>query len=104
MVQSRFSWGYYGAIIPSVLNVLTMQGYLIINCIIGGQTLASVSSHLDDTLGIVIIGVISLLVSLLDVVRETVAQVLTIGHLLRLQGHTLVRCAIAQPLPAEKAP
>ena len=32
------------------------------NCIIGGQTIASVSPHLDDTLGIVIIGVISLAV------------------------------------------
>ena len=32
------------------------------NCIIGGQTIASVSPHLDDTLGIVIIGFISLAV------------------------------------------
>ncbi|KAH0834813.1 cytosine-purine permease [Lanmaoa asiatica] len=62
MVQSRFSWGYYGSIIPSVLNVFSMQGFLILNCIIGGQTLASVNSHLDDTLGIVIISVISLAV------------------------------------------
>ena len=54
---------YYGSIIPSALNVFSMQGFLILNCIIGGQTLASVSGHLDDTLGIVIIGVISLAVS-----------------------------------------
>ncbi|KAL4068575.1 hypothetical protein V8B97DRAFT_1973479 [Scleroderma yunnanense] len=40
-----------------------MQGFLILNCIIGGQTIASVSPHLDDTLGIVIIGVISLVVT-----------------------------------------
>ena len=39
-----------------------MQGFLILNCIIGGQTLASVSPHLNDTLGIVIISVISLAV------------------------------------------
>jgi hypothetical protein len=39
-----------------------MQGFLIVNCILGGQTLASVSSHLNDTLGIVIISVISLAV------------------------------------------
>lgn len=39
-----------------------MQGFLILNCIIGGQTLASVSSHLDDAMGIVIISVISLAV------------------------------------------
>lgn len=53
---------YYGAIIPSALTVFSMQGFLILNCIIGGQTLASVSDHLDDTLGIVIISIISLVV------------------------------------------
>lgn len=63
MVQSRFSWGYYGAIIPSALNVFSLQGFLILNCIIGGQTIASVSSHIDDTLGIVIISIISLVVT-----------------------------------------
>ena len=51
---------YYGAIIPSVLNVLSMQGYVIINCIIGGQTLAAVSPHLDPAAGIIITGLISL--------------------------------------------
>ena len=39
-----------------------MQGYLIINTIVGGQTLAEVSPHLDATLGIVIIALISLVV------------------------------------------
>ena len=48
--------------IPSALNVFTMQGFLILNCIIGGQVLASVSHHLNATLGIVIIGIISMLV------------------------------------------
>jgi len=62
MVQSRFSWGYYGAIIPSILNVLSMQGYVIINSIIGGQTLAAASDNLSDAVGIVIIGIISLFV------------------------------------------
>ena len=54
---------YYGSIIPSAFTVFSMQGFLILNCIIGGQTLASVSDRLDDTLGIVIIGIISLMVS-----------------------------------------
>ncbi|KAH6880978.1 cytosine-purine permease, partial [Coprinopsis sp. MPI-PUGE-AT-0042] len=63
MVQSRFSWGYYASVIPSILNVFSMQGFLILNCIIGGQTLAAVSDKLNATLGIVIIGVISLLVT-----------------------------------------
>lgn len=49
--------------LPAALNVFSLQGFLILNCIIGGQTLASVSDHLNDTLGIVIIGLISLAVS-----------------------------------------
>lgn len=84
MVTARFSWGYaifhitierclikhlwiryYGAIIPSALTVFSMQGFLILNCIVGGQMLASVSNgHLDDTLGIVIISIISFAVGL----------------------------------------
>ncbi|KAG2132700.1 cytosine-purine permease [Suillus bovinus] len=63
MVQARFSWGYFGAIIPAVLNAFSLEGFLILNCIIGGQTIASLSSQLDDTLGIVIIGIISLVIT-----------------------------------------
>ncbi|KAG1837358.1 permease for cytosine/purines, uracil, thiamine, allantoin-domain-containing protein [Suillus subalutaceus] len=63
MVQARFSWGYFGAIIPAVLNVITSEGFLILNCIIGGQTIASLSPQLNDTLGIVIIGITSLVVT-----------------------------------------
>lgn len=46
-----------------------MQGYLIINSIIAGQTLAGSSSHLNATTGIVITGLISLAVSPSVVVR-----------------------------------
>ncbi|CDO75439.1 hypothetical protein BN946_scf184693.g8 [Trametes cinnabarina] len=63
MVLARYSWGYFGSILPSAFTVFSMQGFLILNCIIGGQTLASVSSHLNDTVGIVIIGILSLVVT-----------------------------------------
>ncbi|EED77647.1 predicted protein [Postia placenta Mad-698-R] len=53
---------YYGAIIPSILNVISLQGYVILNTIIGGQTLGAISSHLSATLGIVIIGLFTLAV------------------------------------------
>ena len=39
-----------------------MQGYLVVNTIVGGQTLAEVSDHLNATLGIVIIAITSLIV------------------------------------------
>ncbi|THH07037.1 hypothetical protein EW145_g3664 [Phellinidium pouzarii] len=63
MVHSRFSFGYLGSIIPSLLNVFTLEGYLVLNIIIGGQTLASVSNHLSWDVGIVIIAVLSLFVA-----------------------------------------
>lgn len=79
MVQARFSWGYvhrpkrndfaltverryFGSVVPSVLNVLTLQGFLVLNCIVGGQTLSSVSNHLSWSVGIVVVTLISLLV------------------------------------------
>ncbi|KAK7449207.1 hypothetical protein VKT23_013352 [Stygiomarasmius scandens] len=63
MAQSRFSFGYFGTALPSFLNVVSQGGWLIINTIIGGQALAAVSSHLDDTLGIVIIVLITFVIS-----------------------------------------
>ena len=44
-----------------------MEGYLVLNTIVGGQTLAEVSDHLSPTLGIVIIAVISLIVSMFPI-------------------------------------
>ncbi|KAI0028765.1 permease for cytosine/purines, uracil, thiamine, allantoin-domain-containing protein [Vararia minispora EC-137] len=64
MVQSRFSWGYYAAALPAALNVFSLQGFLILDTIIGGQTLAAVSpSRLNATAGIVIIAVLSLVLT-----------------------------------------
>jgi len=80
---------YYGAVIPSILNVFSMQGFLILNCIIGGQTIASVSSHLDDTLGIVIISVISLVVG--TSVYGTYFSHFLSGDIFRVPFSSLVR-------------
>ncbi|KAL0579277.1 hypothetical protein V5O48_002731 [Marasmius crinis-equi] len=63
MVQARYSFGYYGVIVPCVLNLVNMIGFCILNCILGGQTLASVADgRLSFVVGIVIIAVISLVV------------------------------------------
>ncbi|KAJ7429410.1 hypothetical protein B0H11DRAFT_1768147 [Mycena galericulata] len=62
MVQGRYSWGVYGIVIPSILNVLTMMGYLFLGLIIGGQMLAQTSDHLTPNLGIIINGLLSLVV------------------------------------------
>ncbi|THU86280.1 hypothetical protein K435DRAFT_369131 [Dendrothele bispora CBS 962.96] len=64
MAQSRFSFGYYGTSLPSLLNVISQGGWLIINSIVGGQVLAAVSpDKLDDTLGIVVIVLITFVIS-----------------------------------------
>ncbi|KAJ7056205.1 permease for cytosine/purines, uracil, thiamine, allantoin-domain-containing protein [Mycena amicta] len=63
MVQARYSWGIYAVVLPSFLNVLSMVGYLILNLIIGGQMLATVSSHLTPNTGIVVIALVSLVAS-----------------------------------------
>ena len=54
-----YIYRYYAAALPSILNVFSAQSYLILNTIIGGQALAAVSDKLNDTLGIVVIALIS---------------------------------------------
>ena len=54
--------------------MFTAQSYLILNCIIGGQALAAVSNKLNDTLGIVIIALISFAVGFRD--KYLVAEIL----------------------------
>ncbi|CAE6416702.1 unnamed protein product [Rhizoctonia solani] len=43
MVQARYSFGWFGAIIPGAFNLLVMMGYNILNAILAGQTLSVVS-------------------------------------------------------------
>ncbi|CAE6472838.1 unnamed protein product [Rhizoctonia solani] len=64
MVQARYSFGWFGAIIPGVFNLLVMMGYNILNAILAGQTLSVVSGgRMSWNVGIVIISLISLLAS-----------------------------------------
>ncbi|KAG8689613.1 hypothetical protein FRC09_012350, partial [Ceratobasidium sp. 395] len=64
MVQARYSFGWFGAIVPGVLNLLGMMGYNILNAILCGQTLSVVSGgRMSWSVGIVVISVISLLIS-----------------------------------------
>ncbi|THU97050.1 NCS cytosine-purine permease [Dendrothele bispora CBS 962.96] len=64
MVQARFSFGYFGVIIPCILNLIGMFGFSVLNSILGGQTLASVTDgNLSWTVGIVVIAIISLFLS-----------------------------------------
>jgi purine-cytosine permease-like protein len=65
MVQSRYSWGYFPTSLTCLLNAAGMIGFVILNTILGGQTLSAVpkNDNLSNTVGIVIIAVVSLVVS-----------------------------------------
>ncbi|TFK41715.1 cytosine-purine permease [Crucibulum laeve] len=63
MIISRYAFGYYGVILPCIMNLIGMTGFSILNSILGGQALASVTTSLSWSVGIVVIAVISLLVS-----------------------------------------
>jgi purine-cytosine permease-like protein len=64
MVFSRYSCGYYGASIISVLNVITALGWASVNTIAGAQTLRVVSDDsLSIAIGIVIIAIISMVIT-----------------------------------------
>jgi purine-cytosine permease-like protein len=64
MVFCRYSCGYYGASIMSIINVIAALGWAAVNSIAGAQTLRVVS---DDSLplaiGIIIVGILSMIVS-----------------------------------------
>ncbi|KAJ7240455.1 permease for cytosine/purines, uracil, thiamine, allantoin-domain-containing protein [Mycena rebaudengoi] len=43
MVQARYSFGYFGVVVPVLLNLIGMFGFCILDCILGGQTLSAVA-------------------------------------------------------------
>ncbi|KAH7920367.1 hypothetical protein BV22DRAFT_1039941 [Leucogyrophana mollusca] len=62
MVITRFSSGYFGGTIYSVLNILTQLGFSVTAVILGGQTLANINpGTLPLVVGIIIIGVCCLI-------------------------------------------
>jgi purine-cytosine permease-like protein len=64
LVNSRYVFGYYGAMVMSALNILTEVVFGVLACIQGGQTLASISSgKLPTGWGIVIVGIVSFLIA-----------------------------------------
>ncbi|KAG1725083.1 uncharacterized protein EDB91DRAFT_1350880 [Suillus paluster] len=62
MIITRFSSGYFGGTIYSVLNILTQLGFSATAVVLGGQTLANINpSTLPLVVGIIIIGVCCLI-------------------------------------------
>ncbi|KAK7423814.1 hypothetical protein QQZ08_008857 [Neonectria magnoliae] len=64
MIQARYSFGRYVVSIPVLLNLATLTGFIVIIYVVGGQCLSAVSGgSLTPDVGIVIIGILSLLIS-----------------------------------------
>ena len=65
MTISRFSFGYFTALIPVILNCIACVGWSVVNSIVGGQTLQAVStSHqIPIAAAIVVIAVGTIIVS-----------------------------------------
>lgn len=58
------SYGYYFAILPALLNVISFIGFCAVNSIVAGQVLAAVNpGHLSVNAGICIVASVSMLVS-----------------------------------------
>ncbi|GAA5999823.1 hypothetical protein JCM10207_005927 [Rhodosporidiobolus poonsookiae] len=64
MSIARYSFGYYVAILPAFLNIISFIGFCAVNSIVAGQVLAAVNpGHLSVNAGIVIVAVISMVIS-----------------------------------------
>ncbi|BCS28515.1 purine-cytosine permease family protein [Aspergillus puulaauensis] len=64
MLHARFTFGYYLVSIIVALNLCTIAGFGVVSCVLGGSTLSAVSDgSIDDTAGIVVIGVCGMVVS-----------------------------------------
>ncbi|MCJ1401347.1 hypothetical protein MMC11_004559 [Xylographa trunciseda] len=64
IATSRYSFGWWGAKLCSVLNIVVGGGFAVVNYVVVGQVLSAVSDYtMSITVGIVIIAVISYIVS-----------------------------------------
>ncbi|TDL19282.1 hypothetical protein BD410DRAFT_774153 [Rickenella mellea] len=66
MTISRFSFGYYTAWVPVILNIIACVGWSTINSIVGGQTLRAVSTHnkIPEAVAILIIAAMTMVCAL----------------------------------------
>lgn len=64
MAIARYSYGYFGAILPALLNLISFIGFCAINSIAAGQVLAAINpGSISINVGIVIIAVVSMVIS-----------------------------------------
>lgn len=66
MTIPRFSFGWWGAIILACANVIACMGWSMVNSIVGGQVITTLSNDkVPLVVGVILIALISLIVALL---------------------------------------
>jgi len=61
---ARYSFGYYPAVLPALLNLVSFIGFCAVNSIVAGQVLAAVNpGGLSVNAGIVIVAIVSMFIS-----------------------------------------
>ncbi|RLV83905.1 Vitamin B6 transporter [Meyerozyma sp. JA9] len=65
MVGARFLFGWWFVKLVSLVSIIGVMGWSVVNCVVGGQILASVSNgKVPLVVGIIIIAVVSLVVAI----------------------------------------
>lgn len=67
LVLARFSMGWWPAKLCALLNLITMHGYSVINCVVAGQILSAVASDLPVYIGIIIVASIAFVISTMGI-------------------------------------
>lgn len=67
LVLARFTMGWWPSKLCAVLNLVTMHGYSVINCVVAGQILSAISTGLSVDIGIIIVASISLFISTMGI-------------------------------------
>ncbi|KIJ48835.1 hypothetical protein M422DRAFT_777770 [Sphaerobolus stellatus SS14] len=63
MVITRYSYGYWGGVIISILAILSQLGWALVGAVLAGQILHGVNSNIPSAVGILIISISSLIIS-----------------------------------------
>jgi NCS1 nucleoside transporter family len=65
IATSRYSFGFWGAKLCSILNIVVGGGFAVVNYVVVGQILSAVSDYtMSITVGIIIIAIVSYVVSI----------------------------------------
>ncbi|KAK6457398.1 purine-cytosine transport protein [Scheffersomyces xylosifermentans] len=67
MVGARFLFGQWGVKFVSLICIVGGIGWSVVNCVLGGQLLSAINNDIPLAVGIVVIGVISLIVAVFGI-------------------------------------